>query len=134
MKGRCYDKNDVMYPCYGGRGIKVCDRWLEPDGRGFINFLEDMGQKPSPKHSIDRIDNDGNYEPDNCRWATLSEQARNKTTNRYVTAFGQTRPLVELVEQYSLPYSIVFYRIQDGWSPEDALTKPLGSRRDKKNP
>jgi hypothetical protein len=74
MIGRCENSNVERYPSYGGRGIKVCERW-----RGsFKNFLADMGRKPTPKHSIDRIDVDGNYEPGNCRWATNSEQQRNK--------------------------------------------------------
>ena len=76
IKGRCNNPNDPKYESYGGRGIKVCDRWLGP--QGFANFLKDMGDKPSPFHSIDRIDNDGDYAPDNCRWATVIQQARNK--------------------------------------------------------
>lgn len=76
MKSRCYNINDPKYYRYGARGIKVCDRWLD-----FNNFLIDMGEKPSINHSIDRKDNDGNYEPDNCRWATPTEQARNRSTS-----------------------------------------------------
>jgi hypothetical protein len=73
MVSRCTNQNATDYPRYGGRGIMVCDRW-----RLFANFFADMGERPSPKHSIDRIDNDGNYEPDNCRWATASEQRLNQ--------------------------------------------------------
>lgn len=74
MKSRCYNKNNISYKNYGARGIKVCDRWLN----SFENFLKDMGEKPSDKHSLDRIDINGDYEPSNCRWATPEEQAINK--------------------------------------------------------
>lgn len=84
MKGRCLNPNNPKYPRYGGRGIKVCKRWAD----SFENFLEDMGPKPSPIHSIDRINNDGNYEPKNCHWATVSTQTRNRRTTRYVKIDG----------------------------------------------
>lgn len=75
MIQRCTNPKNPVFKHYGGRGIKVCDRWLGKDG--FINFVKDMGKRPSSKHSIDRIDNDGNYEPANCRWATQKQQCNN---------------------------------------------------------
>jgi hypothetical protein len=74
MRQRCYDERHSNFKNYGARGIKICERWLD----SYENFLADMGRKPSPRHSIDREDNDGDYEPGNCRWATPSEQALNK--------------------------------------------------------
>jgi hypothetical protein len=78
MKTRCYNEKAPKYPNYGGRGIKVCDRWLH----SFENFLADMGPKPGPEYSIDRKENDGDYEPGNCRWATPTQQAQNRRERR----------------------------------------------------
>jgi hypothetical protein len=81
MKRRCYDLKHRSYKDYGGRGIIVCDRWLEPDGKGCINFITDLGLRPSNKHTLDRINVNGIYEPSNCRWATHKEQSNNKRYN-----------------------------------------------------
>jgi len=78
MKKRCYNKGNASYKDYGGRGIRVCEKWL----LSYEDFLADMGRKPAPTHSIDRIDNDGGYTPSNCRWATKSEQSRNQRRRR----------------------------------------------------
>jgi hypothetical protein len=78
MKTRCYNKKSQDYENYGGRGIRVCKRWRE----SYTAFLENMGRRPTPRYSLDRINNDGNYEPENCRWATPAQQANNKSNNR----------------------------------------------------
>ena len=83
MKQRCYNTKHKEYHNYGGRGIKICDRWLKPSLEGFMDFMEDMGPRPSPKHSVDRIDTNGNYEPSNCRWATNHIQQRLKQYDLY---------------------------------------------------
>lgn len=116
MNQRCYDPKTKAYHRYGGRGITVCDRWRN----SFEAFLEDMGKKPAGM-SIDRIDNNGNYEPGNCRWATQREQTRNQRTNRWVTVNGETRVLVEWCEMVGLKQKLVLLRLHRGWTPEEAL-------------
>jgi hypothetical protein len=92
MLQRCTNPNTPCWADYGGRGIAVCARWLEPNGQGFLNFLEDMGERPDGT-SIDRIDNDGNYEPGNCRWATASEQNHNQRPKRKRPQLWRGKPL-----------------------------------------
>lgn len=91
MLSRCYNENDAKFYRYGARGIRVCDRWRH----SFENFFADMGTRPSLDHSIDRRDNDGNYSPDNCRWATRLEQAQNKSNNVLVVLDGEKITLGE---------------------------------------
>lgn len=125
MRNRCSNPKNRAFPSYGGRGIRVCDRWQQ-----FTAFLEDMGRAPSKGYSIDRINNDGNYEPGNCRWATKTTQARNKRTTRHVTLNGVTKPLKEWQELGILKVSTVqFYnRVRAGLSEADALTIPPRQR------
>lgn len=118
MKRRCYDKNNKAYIRYGNKGITVCDRWL----KSFENFYEDMGEPPTTKHTIDRIDNNGNYEPSNCRWATQKQQNRNYSRNIDITINNKTHCLMEWCEIYNRPYDLVRQRIKKlGWNPIHAL-------------
>jgi len=122
MKIRCYSKNGQSYSEYGGRGIRVCDRWMD----SFEEFLADMGDRPDGKDSIDRIDNDKGYEPTNCRWATAKEQARNTRRTLYVMYKGRRRCLSELCENAGLAYHTVYNRInRNGWPVERALSNPI---------
>ena len=122
MKGRCYNSDDKAYKYYGGRGIKMCDRWKN----SFALFLEDMGERPSKNYSIDRVDNNGNYELSNCRWATRQEQANNKRDN--IMIGNQT--LTQVCKERNLPYITIYKRIKEyGWSIEDAINIPIGQRR-----
>ena len=121
MIHRCSNPNSKMWAHYGGRGITVCERW-----RSYETFLEDMGRKPSPKHSIDRINVNGNYEPSNCRWATYSEQNNNRRTNRYITINGVTHTMSEWLRHYGMTPRCFYYRTKTmGMSEADALTTPI---------
>lgn len=99
MLDRCRNTNHPAYPRYGGRGIKVCDQW----SNSFPNFLEDMGERPSLSHTLDRIDNDGNYEPENCRWATKKEQANNRRKNVTLNVGGTVLTVSEFCTLHNLP-------------------------------
>ncbi len=109
IKDRCLNTRCKAYKNYGGRGIKVCERWLGKNG--FINFLSDMGDRPSKDYSIDRIDNNGNYEPGNCRWATRTQQARNNRCNKILTAGGQSRCMSEWIEFLGVTKACIDYRV-----------------------
>ena len=116
MRGRCYDQGDVKFKDYGGRGISVCDRWLV-----FENFAADMGAPPKGM-TLDRKNNDGNYEPSNCRWATPLQQARNRRITRMVNFDGQDRPLAEVVAERGANYDLTLQRLnRDGMSLHEAL-------------
>ena len=120
MKNRCYNKRDPKWRLYGARGISVCDRWMK-----FENFLADMGRRPGPGYSLDRINNDGNYEPGNCRWTTRQQQARNRRTTRRVVVNGEPVSLAEAAEDSKVTYATFKARLDRGWTPERSILEPL---------
>lgn len=122
MKCRCYLSTDKRYSSYGGRGITVCDRWIN----SFQNFYDDMGDRPTPQHSLDRIDNDSPYSPENCRWATATQQQRNKTVSRLLTYKGKSLTTAEWSPLVGIPAKVIYDRVYRGWSDEEALTVPAG--------
>lgn len=123
MMKRCYNKNASHYNNYGGRGIAVCDRWLK-----FENFYADMGDRLEGT-SIDRIDNNGNYEPGNCKWSTRKEQCNNRRSNRFVTYAGKTLTLSEWSDVSGIPAKAIRKRLSVfNWTVKRALTEPLQHR------
>lgn len=117
MRSRCYNLKDTRYADWGGRGIKVCDRWRE----SFTSFLADMGEKPA-KHTLDRRDNNGDYEPSNCRWAVAKTQNRNKRNNRQVCFRGETLSVAEWADRTGLSSRLIVDRLNAGWDAERTLT------------
>lgn len=128
MIDRCHGSDPP--PGYADRGITVCERWRGE--HGFENFLADMGERPSREYTIDRKDNDGNYEPTNCRWATKKEQSNNRRDTVFFEWHGQRTPLTDICRQVGAPRNAVYLRVRRGWSLERALqeaVKPqLGGR------
>lgn len=129
MRQRCENPKDDHYHNYGGRGIAVCDRW-----QSFEMFLSDMGNRPTSKHSLDRFpDNDGNYEPGNCRWAAAKEQQNNKRSNRSLKHEGETMTIAQWAERLDINPKIISLRLRMGWDIGRALTvsrqKPLGGSK-----
>jgi hypothetical protein len=120
MWKRCTNSNDKYFPKYGGRGITVCARW-----KSFEDFYADMADGYADDLTLDRINVDGNYEAGNCRWATQTEQQRNRTNNRLVSYQGSTNVLAEWCDQLNLPYRTVARRLRDGWSVERAFSDPV---------
>lgn len=125
MKNRCQNPRNRNYYKYGARGITVCERW-----QTFENFLADMGEPPSPKHSIDRYpDNGGNYEPGNVRWATAKEQGNNQRTNHLITLNGETLTMQQWCEKLDIKQGTLSKRINRlHWSTQKALTTPIRTR------
>lgn len=128
MKSRCLNNNHKSYKHYGGRGITIDKTWLS-----FATFLKDMGKKPSPNYSLDRIDNNKGYNKDNCRWVTIDIQNRNKTTTRLLTYNGKTLPLIDWVDEpevqkLKLAYNTLHNRLKKGWLDEEILSTPKYKR------
>lgn len=120
MKTRCYSATAKEFPRYGGRGITICDRWRH----SFENFLADMGLKPTPKHSLDRIKNDLGYSPDNCEWRTIVQQNQNTRGNVNVTYRGETLCVSEWARRAGLNMFTLVKRMQNGWDFDRAMTTP----------
>lgn len=119
MKKRCRYVKHPCYHRYGGRGITVCDRWID----SFENFLADMGPRPEGM-TLDRIDNDGNYEPGNCKWSTRAEQTLKRRCNRNIEYRGKTQTLKEWCDELGLKRPRINERLRRGWSVKDAFERP----------
>lgn len=120
MHQRCTNSKTENFNRYGGRGIRVCVRWKK-----FENFLKDMGEPPTQQHSINRIDNDGNYCKSNCEWALPKRQARNKRNNRLITYGGKTQCLIEWAEEFNIHERTIAYRLDQGWPIDRVFTQPV---------
>jgi hypothetical protein len=125
MLSRCRNKTNKKYPRYGGRGIRVCDRW-----KSFKNFLSDMGERPK-NHSIDRIDNNVDYTPDNCRWATVKQQANNTSTNIKISYKGKTMTVSEWSDFTGIKYATIWSRHRAGMCLNDVFYVGNIQHRDK---
>jgi len=120
MVDRCLNHECANYKNYGARGIQVCERWLQIE-----NFIADVGPSPSRRHSLERINNNGNYEPGNVRWATPKEQAVNRRTNVFLTFHGETLCLTDWARRFGMKKTALSLRIRKGWPVEIALTTPI---------
>ena len=121
MKDRCYNSNSAVYKYYGKRGITISDEWKN-DFSAFQKWSMEHGY--SDDLSIERIDVNGNYDPSNCEWITLKDQAKNRTTSRYITINGITKQMIDWCKESPVTTTTVYKRIRDGWNVIDALTKP----------
>jgi hypothetical protein len=129
MHNRCYNSSVNAYPDDGGRGIVVDQHWHGSDG--YKKFLQDMGPRPEGG-MVERIDNDGPYSPENCRWATRDEQANNKRNSRWITANGKTQTMAQWAKELGCNPSNIIYRIKSGMTEEQAVTKPIAERPNSK--
>lgn len=127
MHARCSNLRCKSYKNYGGRGIKVCRHWAT-----FENFLDDVGERPSAKHSLERKDNAGDYVPSNCVWATAQEQANNRRSNVWLTCEGRTQTLQQWADELGTTHTTLYMRLRRGWTVEKALTYPVKQYKERK--
>jgi hypothetical protein len=131
MKERCYSPAHKNYDLYGGRGIRVCDRWVD----SFENFLADMGERPFPRATVERIDTDGHYAPGNCKWETQKEQCRNKRNNHNLTVDGETLTISQWSERHGVGQRQIRKRITElGWTASDAVKLPPQTKWNRRPP
>ena len=123
MRNRCRNQKNKMYARYGGRGIQVCSRW-----NSFECFIEDMGARPSPGHTVERINNDGNYEPSNVKWATRFEQNNNTSRNKFIEFDGIKRTISQWARACGINKHTLEQRLERGWSIKEALENLSGTR------
>ena len=128
INNRCLRPSVKGYDRYGGRGITICERWMT-----FENFTSDMGPRPSPVHSVERIDNNGPYCPENCRWATQTEQTRNKRNNHMLTLDGRSMIAADWAKELGISRQTIVTRLSRGWSDEECLTIPIGNNGGKRS-
>lgn len=124
MRARCNNPTNAAFGNYGGRGITVCERWQN----SFENFFADMGEKPSPDHSLDRQDNNLGYSPENCRWATAAQQNNNSRNNRYLFFNGENLTIAQWATKLNTGSDTLSARLSAGWSIERAVTEPINRK------
>lgn len=132
IKRRCKGYNAKSRKNYTDKGITVCDRWIEPDGQGFKNFLEDTGRRPEGRYSLDRIDGNKGYSPENCRWTDYTQQANNREGNVHLTYKGEIKTIGEWADTIGMKYVTFYGRYMKLWSIEDMIEKPLRHRYNNK--
>jgi len=130
MLKRCHNANRPDYARYGGRGIRVCDAWRT----SFVTFLRDVGPKPGRAYTLERINNDGDYEPGNVRWATRKEQARNSRRNVWLSLLGRVLLLDDWAKEIGIDRRTLRRRMLRGWDDEKVLTTPIGVSRRRELP